>query len=349
MMLASTGKPDIWRILTLFLLPCMSFYAARTLLGIFKDSPRPSFNEWCQKGGAPMTPARLSYIGHDAFDFRMCVIVAFMREALDDGRAKFFFEFYATFGPSAVLPFIEMRRAGYRVSVVLVSMLMLGTLYQIFSGAVILPLWWTIHLLSSGHNAVSLHPHYIEGTFIGYLLGYLLVSIALVVSQNIAVNVVWQIFPASIVSIQSLYLAYQHYARGDAPECSYEILQLVHITNFCWSAITHAYTLFQVLVSNEPLISLKHAYHPTFSPDTLSPATSMGQRFLKWDIIFITGATLFAGLWLLRGIRSKLLATGWFIIGTMFFGGGAALSGIWIWREKVLEEDRRIAKQSKAE
>lgn len=329
-------------------MPCMSFCAARILLGLFMDSPKPSFNEWCQKGVAPTNPARLAYTGRDAFDSRMCVIVAFMREALDEGRAEFFSELYATFGPSAIIPFIEMRRAGYRTSIVLVSMLILGAVYQIFSGAVILPLWWTVHLLSSGRNAVSLHPHYVEGTFIGYLLGYLLVSIALVTSQTIAANVVWQIFPASIVLIQSLYLVYQRYAHGDAPECSYEVLQLIHITNFCWSTITHAYTVFQILRSNAPLSSLKHAYHPTFSPSSLSPPTSVAQRFLKWDMIFITGTTLFAGLWLLRGTRSRFLATGWFIVGTVFFGGGAALSGVWMWREKVLEEDRRVAKQLKA-
>ncbi|KAJ1307476.1 hypothetical protein OPQ81_001575 [Rhizoctonia solani] len=317
-----------YRKLAVFLLPCMSFCAARILIGIFLDSTQPLFNEWCQKGSASITPARLAYIGHDAFDFRMCVIVAFMREALDQGRAKFFSEFYATFGPSAIIPFIEMRRAGYRVSVVLVSMLVLGTLYQIFSGAVILPLWWTIHLLLSGHTAASLHPHYVEGTFIGYLVGYLLVSIVLVTSQTIAANVVWQIFPASIVTIQSLYLVYQRYAHGDAPECSYEVLQLIHITNFCWSAITHMYTLFQALGTDTPLVSLKHAYHPTFSPGFIPASVSVAQRFLKWDIIFITGSTLFAGLWLLRGVRPRLLAAGWFVFGALFFGGGAALSAI---------------------
>ncbi|CAE6424904.1 unnamed protein product [Rhizoctonia solani] len=347
-MVAHAGTSRICRILAVFLLPCMSFCAARILFGILRDSTRPSFNDWCQKGGVSMTPARLAYIGHDASDFRMCVIVAFMREALDGGRAKFFHEFYATFGPSAIMPFIEMRRAGYRVSVVLISMLVLGILYQILSGAVILPLWWTIHLLSSGRKATSLHPHYVEGTFIGYLLGYLLVSIILVTSPTIAANVLWQIFPASIIVIQSIYLVYQRYIHGDAPECSYEVLQLIHITNFCWSAITHVYTAFQVLGSDAPLTSLKHAYHPTFSPSSLSPPTSTAQRFLKWDIIFITGTTLFAGLWLIRGIRSRLLAIGWFVVGTMLFGGGAALSGIWVWREKVLEEDRRVAKQSKA-
>ncbi|CUA76050.1 hypothetical protein RSOLAG22IIIB_02057 [Rhizoctonia solani] len=347
-MSAHTGKTGIYRILAVFLLPCMSFYAARTLLGLFRDNDRPSFNEWCQKGGASMTPARLAYIGHDAFDFRMCVIVAFMREALDAGRAKFFSEFYATLGPSAIIPFIEMRRAGHRTSVVLVSMLALGILYQFLSGAVILPLWWTIHLLSSGRNVVSLHPHYVEGTFIGYICGYLLVSIVLVASQTIAANVVWQAFPVSIVTIQTLYLMYQRYAHGDAPECSYEVLQLIHITNFCWSTITHAYIVFQAMGSDTPLDALKHAYYPTFSPNSLSPSSSVAQQFLKWDIIFITGTTLFAGLWLLRGARPRLLSIGWFIIATLFFGGGAALSGIWIWREKVLEENWRVAKQSKA-
>ncbi|CAE6436124.1 unnamed protein product, partial [Rhizoctonia solani] len=341
-------KSGICHVLAVFLLPCMSFCAARILFGLLRNSPKPSFKEWCQEGDTSMTPARLAYIGHDAFDSRMCIIVAFMREALDGGRAKFFSEFYATFGPSAIAPFIEMRRAGYRIPVVLVSMLVLGILYQFLTGAVILPLWWTIHLLSSGRNAVALHPHYVEGTFIGYLFGYLFVSIALVTSQTIAVNVLWQIFPISIVIVQSFYLAYQRYAHGDAPECSYEVLQLIHITNFCWSTITHAYTAFQILRSNAPLDSLKHAYHPTFSPSSLSPPTSAAQRFLKWDIIFITGSTLFAGLWFLRGARPRLLAIGWFILGTLFFGGGAALSGIWMWREKVLEEDRRVAKQSKA-
>lgn len=269
-----------------------------------------------------------------------------MREALDDGRAPFFHEFFAAFGPSGIIPMIEMRRAGYQTFVVSASVLVLGALHQLFSGAVILPLWWTIHLLVSDFNSVSLHPHYVEGTFIGYLLGYLVVSVAQVIFQTIGIAVAWQIFPAFIVLIQALYLCFQNYARGETPDCSHDVLQLIHITNFCWSTITHAYTLFWVFSSSSlaPFDALKHVFHPAFSSSSLRPMASLSQQFLKWDILFISGTTLLVGLSLLRGTRAKLLAFSWFMLGSLCFGMGAALSGIWMWREKVLEEDRRARK-----
>lgn len=326
----------------------MSFYAARILFGMIFSETGASFVKHCHDS-ALATPAKLPYTGIDAVDHRMCVLVTFMNAALDDGRAYFFHEFYASFGPSAVIPFLEMRRVGYRLPVVFASMVFLGVLYQLFSGAVILPLWWTVHLLSSGLSAAPLHPHYVEGAFIAYLLGYLLVSVALVVYRSVAIGVAWQVFPASIVLIQILYLGYQHYANGDVPDCSHDLLQLVHITNFCWSAITHAFTLFRVFRSPAPFESLGHAYYPTFSPSSLGPMSSLAQSFLKWDILFISSTTLFAGLWLLRGTRPRILAIGWFVLGSLCFGMGAALSGIWMWREKVLEEDRRVRVQKPKE
>ncbi|KAG8709235.1 hypothetical protein FRC09_000782 [Ceratobasidium sp. 395] len=264
-----------------------------------------------------------------------------MREALDRGNAFFMPELFSALGPAVILPTIEMRRVGYRSSVTLVCMLVLGVLYQNYSGAIVLPLWWLLHFLFSGHQLVPLHPHYAEATFVGYLLGYLAISVSMTIYQTDALIGLWQLFPACVVLTQALYLGYLRSRVDDVPECPYEVLQLIHVTNFCWSAITHAYTLFQAFRSPTPLDSLKHSFYPHFSPVSLAPAPSFSQQFLKWDILFIVGSTLFAGIMLLRGARAKLLAVGWFCLGSLCFGMGAGLSGVWMWREKTLEEDRR--------
>ncbi|KAG8738972.1 hypothetical protein FRC10_006304 [Ceratobasidium sp. 414] len=299
-------------------------------------------SEHCQSGGAPLQNSQHHAV-HKFLGGQMCTLIYFMREALDRPNAPFMPELFSALGPAVILPTIEMRRAGYRTSVTLACMLLLGVLYQNCSGAVILPLWWALHLLLSGRQTVPLHPHYTEATFVGYLLGYLAISVAMTVYQTNAIIGLWQLFPASVTFVQVLYLGYQRSRVDDVPDCPYEVLQLIHVTNFCWSAITHAYTLFQAFRSPVPLDSLKHSFYPPFSPVSLAPAPSFTQQFLKWDILFIVASTLFAGILLLRGVRAKLLALGWFILGSLCFGMGAGLSGVWMWREKVLEEDRRAS------
>ncbi|KAG9096083.1 hypothetical protein FRC06_009064 [Ceratobasidium sp. 370] len=300
-------------------------------------------SEHCQSGGALLVSSSQHHAGHKSLGAQMCTLIYFMREALDQHSAPFMPELLSALGPAVILPTIEMRRAGYRTSVTLACMLLLGVLYQNFSGAVILPLWWMLHLLLSGRQIVQLHPHYAEATFFGYVLGYLAVSVAMAVYQTYAIIGLWQLFPACVVLVQVLYLGYQRNRVDDVPDCPYEVLQLIHVTNFCWSAITHAYTLFQAFRSPIPLDSLKHSFYPSFSPASLAPAPLFTQQFLKWDILFIAGSTLFAGILLLRGTRAKLFAVGWFILGSLCFGMGAGLSGVWMWREKVLEEDRRAS------
>ncbi|KAG9125079.1 hypothetical protein FRC07_009044 [Ceratobasidium sp. 392] len=329
---AIVGVSNLAWALALCLLPCMP----RAISGL-----SALVAEHCESGSALLVPGFLGQSGHKLLDAQMCTLVHFMREALDRGGAPFMSELFSALGPAVVLPTIEMRRAGYRTPVTLACMLILGALYQNYSGAVILPLWWMLHLLLSGQQTVPLHPHYAEATFVGYLLGYLVISVAMTVYQTNVLVGVWQLFPACVVLVQALYLGYLRSRVDDVPECPYEVLQLIHVTNFCWSAITHTYTLFQAFRSPAPLDSLKHSFYPNFSPVSLAPAPSFTQQFLKWDILFIVGSTLFAGILLLRGARAKLLAVGWFISGSLCFGLGAGLSGVWMWREKVLEEDRR--------
>ncbi|QRV90115.1 exonuclease [Ceratobasidium sp. AG-Ba] len=299
--------------------------------------------ELCQSGNVLLVRGSQPPTVYQTLNAQMCLLINFMCEAFDRRSAAFMPELLSTLGPAVVLPTIEMRRSGYRSSVTLLSMLLLGALYQNYSGAVVLPLWWAVHLAFSTRHYVPLHPHFAEATFLGYLLGYLIVSVAMTVYQTSATVGVWQLFPVCVFSIQALYLWYQRNNTEDVPDCPYEVLQLIHVTNFCWSAVTHAYTLFQALSSPNPLEALKHSFYPRFSPASLALFPTTAQQFLKWDILFIAGATLVAGISLLRGARSKLLAFGWFILGSTFFGMGAGLSGIWMWREKVLEEDRRAS------
>lgn len=335
------GPSKLGRTFALCVLPYLSYRAAQVLFEpIAMSEVSDRLTGICQSGS---TPSGQGPQGYTILKTTVCLLSNFMREALDRHRAPFMSELFAALGPAIILPAIEMRRSGYRSSVTLASMLLLGVLYQSCSGAIVLPLWWSFYLAFHGRQSVPLHAHFAEATFLGYLLGYLMVSVAMVVYQTSAMAGLWQLFPAYVVLIQALYLWYQRNSTEDIPDCPYEVLQLIHVTNFCWSAITHAYTLFQAFSSPAPLQALKHSFYPHFSPNSAAPLPMLTQRFLKWDVLFIVGATLFAGVSLLRGARPKLLAVCWFAVGSLFFGVGAGLSGIWMWREKVLEEHRRTS------
>ncbi|KAF8599619.1 hypothetical protein BDV93DRAFT_526001 [Ceratobasidium sp. AG-I] len=341
-MTSYTSSFGFGRAAALCLLPCMSVYAARILLEpLFNSDDGKSISKVCQQGSTLLGPAALRYTGVNALDEDMCILVTFMQKALDSHKAPFAAEFFASLGPAVILPAIEMRRAGYKASTVLSSMLVLGLIYQHLGAGVVLPLWWALHLLLSGLRNTTIPSHYAESAFAGYLLGYVALSIAMVTYQTVAITALWQTFPVCVVLVQMLYLGFHRSVSEVAPDSPYEVLQLIHVTSFCWSAVTHASTLFQALTSPAPLDALKYAFHPTYSPAFLGPVTALAQEFLKWDAIFIVGSTLFAGLWLLRGVRPKLLATAWFLVGSLCFGTGAGLAGVWMWREKVLEEDRR--------
>jgi hypothetical protein len=67
--------------------------------------------------------------------------------------------------------------------------------------------------------------------------------------------------------------------------------------------------------------------------------------FLKWDAVFGTGAIVLASLWFARNVKELFTLVVWYAVGIVFLGPGAALAGVFLWRESILEATRPVAVQ----
>ncbi|KAG9094627.1 hypothetical protein FRC06_010628 [Ceratobasidium sp. 370] len=239
-------------------------------------------------------PPTWEYTGYGGVDETLSLLINFFLQSFDGGRFVMMPEFIASVGPAAILPIIEMRRSGYHTATVFVSMLVLGFIYQNFGAG----------------RATPLQPQYAKATLVGYFLGFVAVSMAMIVYQTPGIIAIWQFFPGYILLVQVLSLGAQLPLDVGGGASSYDILLVIHTFNFGWSAVTHAYTLFRAFSSSAPLDSLKDSYLPNYSSASVGLAPAASQAFCKWDLVYIAAATSFAGLWLLRGTQQRLLALG---------------------------------------
>ncbi|KAG8714742.1 hypothetical protein FRC08_011501 [Ceratobasidium sp. 394] len=323
---------------TLLLLPGISFLAYQCMLVPLFAALADS-----KVKNASSAPPTWEYTGYGGVDETLTLLINFFLQSFDNGRFALMPEFIASVGPAAIVPIIEMRRSGYHTATVFASMLVLGFFYQNFGAGVILPLWWAPFLWLSGQRTAPLPPQYANATLAGYFLGFVAVSTAMIVYQTPGIIAFWQFFPGYILLAQIISLGAQLPLAIGSSGSSYDILQAIHTFNFGWSAVTHAYTLFRAFSSSAPLDSLKDSYLPNYSSASVGLVAASSQAFCKWDLVYITAATLFAGLWLLRGTNQRLLGLGWFVLGSVGFGAGAGLSSVWMLREKQLKEDQQAA------
>ncbi|QRV73786.1 hypothetical protein RhiJN_01800 [Ceratobasidium sp. AG-Ba] len=299
--------------------------------------------------GAPPSPPEWQYSGFKGLDKTLSTLIRFFLQSFEGGRFVLMPEFIASVGPAAIAPIIEMRRSGYRFPTVFVSMLVLGYLYQTMGAGVILPFWWALHLLLAGHETVPMPADYSEATLVGYFVGFVAFSFAMVTYQTPGIIGIWQFFPAYVLIFQLFSLLSQRFLSRAMFGTSHQALQAIYIFNIFSSVVTHAYTLIRVFKSASPLDSLKDIYLPGFSFASDS-FTVLCQDFCKWDYIYIAAATLFSGLWLLRGTGTRLYALGVFVVSSLLLGGGAGFSLIWMIKENQqaeLHSKSELAKEEK--
>ncbi|QRW11996.1 hypothetical protein RhiLY_10995 [Ceratobasidium sp. AG-Ba] len=289
------------------------------LAPLYEHPPYPDAVKW-------------DYAGHESVDWMLNLLLNFFMLSFDGGRFALMPEFIASVGPAIVTPIIEMRRTGYQVTKIIILTFILGYLYQTMGGGIILPLWWTLHFWLTSHNVVPIPTNYSEATLAGYIAGYVTVSLAMVMYQNPVAIAIWQFFPAYVFVFQVLSLLSQRFLFKTSFNTPYQPFQTIHIFNLLWSAVSHAYTLIFVFKSPSPFSALKDVYLPDLSLSSNLYIT-LARNFCKWDYICIGLSTAFAGLWLLRGTKSRLYALVAFVLASLLLGVGAGLSCIWIMRE----------------
>jgi len=172
--------------------------------------------------------------------------------------------------------------------------------------------------------------------------------------DNPRVIAAWQFFPLYVSAAQVIYSSVRarwSAARPDQERSGYTLAQTMLFMGFILSAASHVSLLASAFFSARDSISstLWYLYVPQLQP-TLPPnvTITMGSlHLLRWDGVFCWLPTLMAGVLSLEDTQSFWISVLLLPYATLAFGPGAAVAGLWIWREKVLEDrGKRAAAES---
>ena len=151
------------------------------------------------------------------------------------------------------------------------------------------------------------------------------------------VTAIWQVFPIAMTLSQWAHRFFRPSSRY-----SYSGYPTIRATYILLFIVTSTYHVSIVWPKFRDIAWLKLVFgldlHPT--PMSLELA-AMG--FLKWDAVFGTAAIVLASLWFARSVKELLILVVWYAVVTVFLGPGAALAGVFLWRESILNAMRPVA------
>lgn len=229
--------------------------------------------------------------------------------------------------------------------------------YQTIGAAVIIPLYYLIHTLSTrpdtyyrAGRAVSLP--YARGLLFSVIVGYLVPTLAMYIpglsaSTAQLLTFIWQPAPmfVNILLLLSSLLLSSTAPRG-ARNPDIKHLKRVYSAAGIISAINHVVTLYVCSTSTNPQLSLSYVFLPNRNAWTQSTTAGLHYMF-QIDWWFCFAPTL---LWcwiavydvhrlLLGGkVSTSHLATWavYIVVLTVALGPGGMLSVVWSWREDRL-------------
>jgi hypothetical protein len=255
-------------------------------------------------------------------------------------------ELLASLTAISIIPFIESTRA--KRPLVLAAPTLIGLAYQKFSGGIVLPLYWLIfvwtHPRSVPHSGTKIRSDDAESTALAMMLGYMIPTFAMYWTAEPRVVAAWQVFPVWI-SIVFYLTKFVRRSSKRTVASGYHVTQSTLFLGFLTSAVVHwKIVILSTLQSEDPLrtaldVFIPYLYAP---PPSQTTSVSAAGQLLRWDAIFIVLSGLAAGfysLWVLdfRGLFRGFLGV---IVGTLLFGPGSAVAGLWMWREKCLKDGR---------
>jgi hypothetical protein len=115
----------------------------------------------------------------------------------------------------------------------------------------------------------------------------------------------------------------------------YNTTQGVLTFGFVASALVH---MAIILPRLGDLPTLKDSFVPSIA--ALDPVTTTLERgvqdLIQWDGVICTMSTAVATLWFARNVKELFGILAWYIVATLGFGPGAAIYGVFMWREMLL-------------
>lgn len=318
------------------------------------------------KEGGPL-PFRLPYTGYENIDIILCLMVSFFHPAVHQAPVwQYTLDLVGSLAVELV-PFLLDASALFgnnRLAAVLFP-LILGLVYSLKGGAVVLPAYWLLSMIvrsvqqSTGHLPHAPDTIVSQATAFAMAAGYLFPSMLMFLSPTPKHIALWVGFPVTIAAAQTIYYVGTALGVGypiplpyKLELSAYEITQLTYVALGAFSIITHLPLVFGIIFTPNPLQAAWAQLVPRmhlWNYESKEEFRRVGmlneiQRFQQWDLILIALTTGLVGTWSWAFTSVALAARVVMIslVGCAILGPGAVVAAVFIVKE-ASEQNARIA------
>jgi hypothetical protein len=282
-------------------------------------------------------PLRLAYTGYPDLDLRICSLVAFFQALMDPAYQPLVAELMTGLAAVTMIPFVEAARE--KRSILLAMPAVIGVLFQLFSYAVIMPLYYVAFILTGASisrpvegRETKITQGSAEALLFALIAGYIVPTIYMVVYRGITATALWQGYPLIMAFAQFTHLIVRPSSRH--VKSGYATIQAMYGLIFVVSAVVHIYYIWPLFFDIQefqrimvPRLALSER------PLSLPEGTAV---VIQWDQAFGVGSTLLVSFWFAESARDIVLLFVWHVLISIALGPGAAIAGVMSVREARL-------------
>ncbi|KII88935.1 hypothetical protein PLICRDRAFT_53437 [Plicaturopsis crispa FD-325 SS-3] len=339
-------------VLPVLVFPTIAVVAANVIFGqLFSSGAALHMAQQCD----PLHPSysaglnALSFTGVPGIDGKLCGLVTFFHALLIPDNLPFNLELFSTLAVISVIPFIEAARNGRSLPLALPAVV--GILFQLGTVGVIYPVYWFIFLISgaafksqtssktkagrkpAGWVDTTINYSHAQAILFSVFVGYIIPTVGMFVLNDPYVTAIWQPFPVWMSLAQFVH---RQFSRGT--ESGHDIVRNTYFLLFLASFTAHSFYIWPLMLNDHE--TLQHLFTPTLirsaAEAKLFSFEDSVLNFILWDAGFAAISTLVASFWLAASFTQLLALAVWWVVAPLAFGPGAAIAGVFMWRENVL-------------
>ncbi|TEB36015.1 hypothetical protein FA13DRAFT_1787468 [Coprinellus micaceus] len=331
-----TSKGFTRYVLPLVVFPALTAVAVKVIFGRLQTGMSDGLKVQC---GLPDSPYRIPFTGNPRLDGKLCGIVATFHNLLEDPLSLQFLVYGLGTGTIAFfVPVLEASRS--RKFFLLAFPVIWLLLAQLATIGFIMTLWAPIFILSGSHlpkrNKADTRITRVraESLIFSLIEGYFVPTLGMVYLKDPQVTAIWQIFPVILSVAAFVHLGIRHFSKVEGS--GYPFVQVLLVGIFVLSSSIHFATVFPILADTNALGSLLIPYlTPLPAP---SPTSALVLDFLKWDIVVAFSTLGVATLWFASSLTQFIGLILWYAFAIPMTGPGAAITGVFLWREAKLQK-----------
>ncbi|KAG9318132.1 hypothetical protein JVU11DRAFT_200 [Chiua virens] len=269
---------------------------------------------------------RLAYVNIPSADKFICVIVVFFQTVIDPSYhlQPHLATAFPVVGVLALISYLEAARNRPPIALRIPTLFL--ALSQIASAMPRIPLRKSTKATPKPSSLVL-------------LLGYVLPTTLMLYLNNPRMTAIWQTFP--LLFSLSIFVHKLIRPPTQLVHSGHPTVQITLVFTLVVSALLHVVYVWPVLTDSVTLWTMFVPNMGIRDPPVVSLADGVLQ-FMRWDLIFSSGPVMLATLWMADSMHSLVGILVWYSLATIALGPAAAITGVFLWRERRLNGQDKI-------